>query len=149
MINADVYSEVYEILSYMDKSTVMKIPMEILNNIKENRNVNYVSAIDSNDLFNLNNLKKETVDVLICLDINFWMNDIKKNKLKKQYLEKNTQKQEELKQQFQSQKLFDNNNSYNLEKNTSEIISNIIEYKESFFKIIIKKIKMFFNNDNQ
>ena len=40
MINSNTYSEVYEILSYMDKSIVMKIPIEILENIKEKRNKN-------------------------------------------------------------------------------------------------------------
>ena len=43
MINADTYSEVYEILSYMNKSIVMKVPVEILGVIKENRNLDYVS----------------------------------------------------------------------------------------------------------
>ena len=37
MINGNVYKEVYELLSYMDKVTVMKIPIELLNKIKENK----------------------------------------------------------------------------------------------------------------
>lgn len=34
MISSSTYKEIYEILSYMDKLTVMKIPIEILQNIK-------------------------------------------------------------------------------------------------------------------
>ena len=35
MINSAVYAEVFEILKYMDKTDVMKIPVEILTKIKD------------------------------------------------------------------------------------------------------------------
>lgn len=92
MINADTYSEVYEILSYMNKSIVMKIPVEILELIKENRNLNYVSKIDKQDLFNLNNLSKDAINVLAWIDVNYWMNKEKKEKIKlssKNYFKEN------------------------------------------------------------
>ena len=41
MISANTYSEVFEVLSNMDKSIVMKIPLEILEIIKNNRNLDY------------------------------------------------------------------------------------------------------------
>lgn len=41
MIESDTYSEVYEILSYMDKSTVMKIPSEILEKSKK-KEINFI-----------------------------------------------------------------------------------------------------------
>lgn len=88
MISSDTYAEVYEILSYMDKFTVMKIPVEILENIRNNRNKNYISNIDPNNLFNMKNINKQTIEVLACLDINYWMNEEKKKTLKKKYIEK-------------------------------------------------------------
>ena len=82
MINADTYSEVYEILSCMNKSIVMKVPFEILQVIKENRNMDYTSKIDKDDLFNLNNISKDTVNVLAWLDVNYWISNEKKENLK-------------------------------------------------------------------
>ena len=52
MINADTYSEVYEILSYMNKSIVMKVPFEILQVIKENRNLKKILLIATGALMN-------------------------------------------------------------------------------------------------
>lgn len=37
MITSNTYKELYEILSYMDKTTVMKIPIEILQTIKNKK----------------------------------------------------------------------------------------------------------------
>ena len=60
MVTDDIaYAEVFETLSYMNKRTVMKIPMEILQYIKDNRNTKYVSEIDPNNIFDINNISKE------------------------------------------------------------------------------------------
>lgn len=50
MISSNTYEELYEILSYMDKVTVMKIPENILINIKNKRNINFKTKIDKNDI---------------------------------------------------------------------------------------------------
>lgn len=139
MIESDTYSEVYEILSYMDKSTVMKIPSEILEKIKEKRNKFYISNIDPNDIFNSQNVKKQTIDVLVCLDVNFWMTDEKKKKLKEKYYRKNTLQQE----MYNADNIFkkSKNNEY---KNAVEEVL-IVEYEEKNFwqKICANLKKMF------
>ena len=83
MIEKNTYSEVFEVLSYMNKEDVMKIPISILKNIEERRNKDYKSKIVKEDLFNFNNISSQTVKVLAWLDINYWMNDEKKKKLNK------------------------------------------------------------------
>ena len=76
---SNVYQEVYTILSYMDKLTVMKIPEDILIKIKRERNHNFVTRINKKNIFNVNNVSKETIDLLCWLDYNYWMdNDQKK-----------------------------------------------------------------------
>ena len=45
-------SEIFEILSYMDKQQVMKIPVSLLENFKNNRQKDYISRIDKNDIYN-------------------------------------------------------------------------------------------------
>ena len=72
MISSNTYKELYEILSYMDKITVMKIPLEILQNIKKYKNNYYKTKIDKKDIFNEKNVNKETIDLLCYFYKNYW-----------------------------------------------------------------------------
>lgn len=138
MINANVYSEVYEILSYMDKATVMKVPIEILENIRDSRNVKYISSIDSEDIFNKNNVNPKTLEIITCLDVNYWMDNEKKEILKEKYRQKVKKEELEKLEKYDCKKMFEDRNR--LVKNTS----NIQICKESFVKKIVKKIKNLF-----
>ena len=137
MINADTYSEVYEILSCMNKSIVMKVPFEILQVIKENRNMDYTSKIDKDDLFNLNNISNDTVNVLAWLDVNYWISNEKKENLKVAF--KNdikTSKGEEI-SDFENMKR--KNNKIITDENQVKV------YKEPIIYIIINKIRKLIN----
>ena len=46
-------------LSYMDKITVMKNPIEILQTIKKKKDNRYITKIDKNDIFNEKNVNRE------------------------------------------------------------------------------------------
>lgn len=72
MISSNTYKELYEILSYMDKITVMKIPLEILQNIKKCKNNYYKTKIDKKDIFNEKNVSRETIDLLCYFYKNYW-----------------------------------------------------------------------------
>lgn len=72
MISSNTYKELYEILSYMDKITVMKIPLEILQNIKKYKNNNYKTKIDKKDIFNEKNVNGETIDLLCYFYKHYW-----------------------------------------------------------------------------
>lgn len=80
MISPNSFEELYEILSLMDKAIVMKIPEDILNNIKQKRNCKYKTRIDRNDIFNKHNMSEETLNLLCYIDYNFWMDKNKKMK---------------------------------------------------------------------
>lgn len=81
MHTCDIYEELFEILKCMDKMTVMKIPEDVLNYIINNRNKNFHTRIDKNDIFNEQNVSKETVDLLCWLDYKYWMNSDEKLKI--------------------------------------------------------------------
>ena len=72
MISSNTYKELYEILSYMDKKTVMKIPLDILQNIKKYKNNYYKTKIDKKDIFNEKNVNRETIDLLCYFYKNYW-----------------------------------------------------------------------------
>ena len=88
MKNKIVYAEVYEILRLMNKATVMKIPVEVLEFIKNNRDKNYETHIDPDDIFNSNNIQPESLNLLSWLDMEFWADDETKKRLRKIYYEK-------------------------------------------------------------
>ena len=72
MVYSKVYKEVFDILSYMDKITVMKIPMDILKKLKNQKDDSYITRIDRNDLFNENNIDSETLDLLCFFYKKYW-----------------------------------------------------------------------------
>ena len=137
MISPDTYEELYEILSLMDKSTVMKVPIDILNTIKEQRNPTYQTRIDKTDIFNENNVNKETIDLLCYLDYHYWMDENKKaevDRIRKQRLQENENKKRE---RYNPDDIFNKENK-NIETTNTEIHENVtnttlIEYRETLF----------------
>jgi len=74
MITSKIYKELYEILSHMDKATVMKIPINILQTIKDKKDNRYITKINKKDLFNENNVNRETIDLLCYFYKQYWIN---------------------------------------------------------------------------
>ena len=139
MISSDTYEELYEILSLMDKSTVMKIPEEILNTIAEKRNSKYESRIDKNDLFNKNNMREETLDVLCYIDYHYWMDKSKKRELDELTRQNEWRKEQEKKDKYNSDLLFKKeiDNTHKYENNHKY---EMIPHNESIFKKKWKKL---------
>lgn len=137
MISGETYEELYEILGQMDKTTVMKIPEEILNNIKSRRNKDYKTRIDKNDLFNESNISKETVDLLCWLEYNYWMNENEKANIK-HIISSNYEKENDLKRQkYNPDVIFTEDTFKELVDNSNEELAEIP--KDSFFN----KLKSF------
>ena len=132
MISSEVYEEVYEVLFYMDRNIISQIPFQIIKKIDEKRNKNYKTKIEKSDLFNLNNLSKEAVDMLLWIDVNYCKSIQEKENLKKKYYEKNVKSANEI---FLNSK----------EKNEKEILKEekleLEVVEENFIKRIIDKIK--------
>ncbi len=133
----DVYEELYEVLSNMDKVTVMKIPEEILNKIITQRNASFKTSVDEEDLFNENNISKDAMDLLCWIDYNYWASPERKKEVddirKKELLVKD--------ENFDAHSIFEKNDIQlsNVEStnNTSQAI---IEKKEKSFISIVKSI---------
>lgn len=133
MISAKTYEEVFEVLSYMDKLTIMKIPQTILEKIANSRDKNFVTKIDKLDIFNLNNISEETIKILAFLDYTYCMEKEKKDKYRKMYYNNtlnNSSNQNNYEVKF---------NSRESSEEKKEEQKSIIKYKESIFK----KIKRF------
>ncbi len=128
MISSNTYSEVFEILSLMDKKVVMKIPEKILMNIKSRRNINYKLNLTPDNLFSNSIVSKEALEIIACLDVNYWMDKEKNEELRKKYYEKKS------------------NNNINVIFPNNKNVENklcIDVYKENKFKSILNKLKVF------
>ena len=143
-------AEAYKIMSYMDKDIVMKVPIEILNYIKDNRDKNYKTSIDINDIFNPDNIQQETMDLLAWIDVKFWMSEEKKEELLEEY-------QREQREKYNPDNLFNNRRNTNIQGTTkenieSESMANEEKYialqneKSSFVRKIINRIKNIFKH---
>jgi len=139
MISSDVYEEVYEVLGYMDKTTVMKIPEEILVKIKENRNSNFKTKINKENIFDEQNISKEAVDLLCWLDYTYWMDDDSKSKIDKINKEIQDINEKEKREKYNPDNIFKNRK---IEKTNNLPIE--IE-KINFWKKIIQYVQKFFN----
>lgn len=144
VLNEIACTEVFEILSYMNRETVMKIPFEILSIIKENRNINYVSKIDKNDMFNPNNLSEDAISILSWLDLEYLASNESKEEKLKIYQENEELYQQKLKEKYNADKLFKNYEQYDYKVNDEICIeqnNKMIKYKNNIFFRIYKIIR--------
>ncbi len=142
MVTDDIaYAEVFETLSYMNKRTVMKIPMEILQYIKDNRNTKYVSEIDPNNIFDINNISKEARIILAWLDLNYLSSGENKEKKLKMYKENDEKYQMILKEKYNSEEVFKNKTT-NVNISQSDFPMEV--KKQGFFEKIVEFIKKLF-----
>lgn len=144
------YSEIFEILKYMDKSQVMKIPIEILENFKENRLQNYKSKINKDDIFNKNNITRETLSILGYLNLNYWSSNEKKRDLLALYRKNEYELSKRNEEQYDN--IFHNKNidQNTFDKNPLNEEKWLVEYKKTnLFILIFNKIKSYFNLKRQ
>ncbi len=79
MISGSAYQEVYELLCGLSTIDLSKIPLAILNEIDLKRDKNYKTNIDKCDLYNINNISKEALDLYMNLDYQYLMTQDEKN----------------------------------------------------------------------
>ena len=97
------------------------------------------------------NLKEKTKEILGVIYINWWCDKKDKEDYTKQIKELEIKRQEEIKEKYNPNKIFENKNKVQGYTNeTKEVIAQnetvtMIEYKESIFKKIWNKILSFFN----
>ena len=143
MISDNTYEEIYEILSYMDEATVMKIPKKVLNIIQEKRNSNFKTKIDENDIFNEKNVSKEAIDFLCWIEYTYWMKESRKQKINKIKFDKIQKSEEKKREKYNPDNLFKNRKLNQQEHETQQEVA-LVEVKEKFYIKFIKKLKELF-----
>lgn len=145
MIKPDTYSEVYEILSYTNKELVMKIPIEILEKIKNKRNPHYISKIDKKDILNRKNISKQTLSVIAYLQFKYWMTNSERERIRKLSYDFKLIEEEAKKEKYSSDNIF-NHKKNDIPSQTKVETDLLIIEKEKWYNIIFKNIKKIFKS---
>ena len=138
----NAYTEVYTILQELNEEEYKKIPPEVVEAIKENRNKEYEYELDDELELKEQPMLPETKAILFNLFRDYLATPEQKAKIIRMQNEAR-QKNELKKQQMYNTDIFANKPKKNLAENSNETMQ-IVEYKESIFKRIINKIKSFF-----
>jgi len=128
---------------------LQKIPEDIRQIIKENKDKEYVWEYDESKELKDQGLSRDTIIILSYLNMEYLLNE-KQKKIMKQIHELNERKAEEEKsKQYSIEDLFKKSKVEEEKKEKKEQIqeNSLIVYKESFFTKMINKIKNFFKGN--
>ena len=135
--------EVDEVLKYLKVDELKKIPEEIRQMIKANKDKDYVWKYDETKKLKNQNLSRDTFAFLSYLNMEYLLNEEQKKLMNQIHME-NERKEEEIKsEKYKTEDLFKKNTN-KIETKTYQNDLEIVEYKETIFRRVINKIKKFF-----
>ena len=138
--------EVDEVLKYLSEEDLSKIPKDIRQLIKDNKDKEYEWEYDDTKPLKDQNLNRDTIAFLSYLNMEYLLNEEQKQ-LMQEIHEYNEKKLEEAKaEKYGVDDLFKNKKSIQeeVEQKTNTQEQSMVEYKENFFKKLFNKIKNFF-----
>ena len=140
----DSYSEIFELLKFIDRKELDKIPIDLLKKIKNNRNKNYIPSIDINNLNS--SLSKDAMAMYIWIYLNYMVDNLEEKNMIYKILYNNglnNQKKIKLNEDMFNQR---NNEFKSVVEDTDELKNEKYELaivKNGKIKRIIEKIKIF------
>ncbi len=140
-----IFSEVYQVINLLGNEYMSKLPSSLFNMLKEKRDVNYIPQYSEDILLNKQNIRKETISIIVLLYINYWCENENEELELKQILKSNeTEFQTKLKEKYNSDNIFSKSSqNQKITENNIENLTSIIPYKEPIFNKIINKIKKY------
>lgn len=136
---AQAYSEVICMLKYFPVEYTNKLPTKLLEMLKKNSREEFYIKIDASKSLREQHICEKTKNVLATLNYNYWSNEAEKEKFKRKFAENERIYQEKLAEKYKSDNLFKNNQK---ELSTEKVA--MIEYKETWIRKIINKVKSIF-----
>lgn len=138
------YSEVDEFLSLISEENLNKVPQEIKNLFKEEKDTEYVKNIDPNEDIAKQDLMEETLAIIAMLNLKYWCEDEKEKERLIEIYQNNEEKYKDLFQiDFNENEIFRKDKievSTDEQKDTDENEKQLTEYSENIFKKIINHI---------
>lgn len=156
----EIYSEVYQVLNLLGNEYIDKLPTNLISMLREKREIDYNPQYTDDIPLNEQNIKKETMSIIVLLYLNYWCKDDNEILEVKNILKSNEDKyQMELRGKYNPDNIFSNNHkntSIDSSQNNQELAlvetNNIRWYKKiwnlikNFFRkfILIMKQKLFY-----
>ena len=143
---ARAYTEVLEMLKYLPYEELNRIPKEKIDFFERNKDKSYKFNISLEKPLAEQNISIEANSVIITLFRDYFATDTQRAKLKN-ILEQNEMKyQEELREKYNPDNIFKKCNQKNeINENIIQNENSLVEYKETFFRRFINKIKNIFH----
>lgn len=135
--------EVDVVLKHLSEEEYKKIPEDILQVIKENKDKDYIWEYDESKELKDQGLNRDTIAFLAYLNMEYLLNEKQKKLMQEINALKEIKLEEEKAKQYSTEDLFKNRTSQ-IEKVSKTQKESLIEYKESFLKKVINRIKNFF-----
>lgn len=141
------FTEVYEILNYLDKDDYNKIPKNIINALKENRDSEYNFFVDESIPFYEQNLLEETKAILFNVYRDYLANSEMKDKIIKFQREEENISEKLKYKEYKYNNIFEKKQVHQINNNIlKDQQINLIKYKSNIFTRIIKRIKILWNS---
>lgn len=132
------FSEVYDIINHLDTKLYKKIPISFIEMIKENKDDTYHPQIDYSISINRQELLKDTRTILSLIYRDYICSDEKREELRYNDIIEFRKYQEENAIGFNYDDIFKKRK----EETATNLNNEVVVYKESIFKKIIRFIKM-------
>ena len=157
--DAYAFAELLELLSYMNQADVNKIPKKLMNIFETYALPTYEKHLSPAVPFNDQKLTPKTISYLGVLCVNYWCeNEEEKNSLLNKVRQNDLKREEELRQKYSYENMFNNNKSEDEELSSQSISSeNTLQEQVSdfsnlpidyhtfpWYKKVFTKIKNFF-----
>ncbi len=142
----DAFTQVYVILNELDDEDYDKIPPEVVDAIRKNRNKEYEFEIDESVELKDNNLLPEARALLFKIYKDYLASESQRKKILKMQNEERRKRELKKQQQYNSD-IFANKETETIQKSELEIQQQSIHpvpYKESIFKKLLNIIRGFF-----
>lgn len=101
-----ICSEIYEFLNYMGEEYISKLPQNIYEEIRKNRDVSTVIKIDENEGFNENIISKDALSVIAMLDLKFWCSPEERQEKENIYYENQKRNEKTLNEKYSINNIF-------------------------------------------
>lgn len=136
--------QISEIIKYISPNLKARIPKKFISYFEINKSKDYDWNIDKTLPLEKQELLPATKEILTLLYRDYLCNDVERVKLEKVLNENEIKYQNEIREKYNPDNLFKDNKKEIENTTMANEATSIVAYKESFFKKIISKIKLFF-----
>ncbi len=147
-MNSEIYVDISVIISMMPTEMKSKISNNFINFIENNKSNNYISNINPKIPLKEQNIRKETKEMMGIIYRDYLCNDKERINLLQQEKRELEKLETEKREIYNPDNIF-NRNNLKENDNVNDIKNEVamVEYKETFFRKFIKKIKNIFHKN--